>query len=85
MSASQFLTTSQAAERLAVTIEQIVTMIRTGNLRAINISVGSKSRWRIASSDLEAFIAARTHKPSPVQPRRRRKMPAPKVDYFADS
>lgn len=79
-----FLTSTQAAERLTTTREHVQDLIRAGALPAFNISLGAKARWRIALADLDAFIAARTHKPTTTSaPRRQRTKQKAKVDYFA--
>ena len=76
-SASQlprFLTTSQAAEMLAVAPDKIVDWIHSGQLRGVDVATrrGSKARWRIALSDLESFIANRSISPTPKVIRRKK-------------
>lgn len=83
MNAETYLTTRQAATKLKVSVDHVVALIHSGSLCGIDVSTGRKPRWRIASADLDAFIAARTHKPIPAATRRRRKVTRPLVDYFA--
>ena len=50
----RFLTISQAAEELAVGAPTIRQLIKTGELRALQI--GGRGIWRIGSQDLEDYI-----------------------------
>lgn len=51
----RFLTISQAAEELNVNQNQIRALLRTGELRGIQ--VGGRGLWRIGASDIEDYIA----------------------------
>ncbi|MEV8085012.1 helix-turn-helix domain-containing protein [Pseudarthrobacter oxydans] len=51
----RFLTTEQAAEELNVSSNQIRALLKTGELRAIQ--VGGRGMWRIGVNDLENYIA----------------------------
>jgi len=51
----RFLTPTQAAEELNVKPNQIHALIRTGELRAIQI--GGRGMWRIGRQDIEDYIA----------------------------
>lgn len=51
----RFLTTEQAAEELNVSSNQIRALLKTGELRAIQ--VGGRGMWRIGVNDLEDYIA----------------------------
>lgn len=72
----RYLTVSDAAELLSVTPDKITDLIHSGQLPAVDVSLhrGGKARWRIAISDLEAFLASR--RTSPPQPQVRRKREA---------
>jgi excisionase family DNA binding protein len=50
----RFLTTEQAAEELNVSSNQIRALLKTGELRAIQ--VGGRGMWRIGINDLEDYI-----------------------------
>lgn len=50
----RFLTIAQAAEELNVNQNQIRALIRTGELRGIQ--VGGRGVWRIGASDIEDYI-----------------------------
>ena len=69
----QYLTTSDAAELLAVTVDKITDLIHAGQLAAVDVSLhrGGKARWRISAADLEAFLAARRTSPRPRATRKR--------------
>ena len=51
----RFLTIAQAADELNVNQNQIRALIRTGELRGIQ--VGGRGLWRIGASDIEDYIA----------------------------
>lgn len=51
----RFLTIAQAAEELNVNQNQIRALLRTGELRGIQ--VGGRGVWRIGATDIEDFIA----------------------------
>ncbi|MFJ5696563.1 helix-turn-helix domain-containing protein [Arthrobacter sp. NPDC093139] len=50
----RFLTIEQAAEELNVSDSQIRALLKTGELRGIQ--VGGRGVWRIGATDLEDFI-----------------------------
>ncbi|MBE4719854.1 helix-turn-helix domain-containing protein [Pseudarthrobacter sp. AB1] len=50
----RFLTISQSAEELNVNQNQIRALLRTGELRGIQ--VGGRGVWRIGANDIEDFI-----------------------------
>jgi excisionase family DNA binding protein len=51
----RFLTVEQAAEELNVSSNQIRALLKSGDLRAIQ--VGGRGMWRIGTNDLEDYIA----------------------------
>jgi excisionase family DNA binding protein len=51
----RFLTVEQVAEELNVGLPLIRGLLRTGELRGIQI--GGRGMWRVASSDLEDYIS----------------------------
>lgn len=64
----RFLTLADVAEVLNVTVRQVYTLVRGGDLRGIQI--GGRGQWRIENSELEDYIArqyARTDQ-APVEP-----------------
>ncbi|WP_193312991.1 helix-turn-helix domain-containing protein [Georgenia subflava] len=52
--AQRFLTLADVAEELAVSVAQARVLVRTGELRAIQ--VGGRNQWRVESSALEEYI-----------------------------
>ena len=67
-------TVQKIAERYAVGEHTVLRWIRTGDLRAIDVSrnSGGKPRWRVTQESLQAFEALRTGTPAPATKRRRR-------------
>lgn len=51
----RFLTTEQVAEELNVSVNQIRALLKSGDLRGIQ--VGGRNVWRIAATDVESYIA----------------------------
>jgi excisionase family DNA binding protein len=68
-----YKTPPEVAKELRVKDAKVLSWIRQGLLRAINVAEGTtgRPRWRIAPSDLEAFLATRTGQPAPKVPRKR--------------
>ena len=56
-------TVQQVADRLQITEHQTLRLIHAGELVAINISTGSRPRWRITEAHLEAFYLRRSTQP----------------------
>lgn len=52
----RFLTVEQVAEELNVGLPLVRALLRTGELRGIQI--GGRALWRVPSTDLESFIEA---------------------------
>jgi len=50
----RFLTVEQVAEELNVSVSQIRALLKSGELRGIQ--VGGRNVWRIAASDVEDYI-----------------------------
>jgi excisionase family DNA binding protein len=76
--------TVQDIQRIfGVTDHTVLSWIRTGELRAINVGRrpgAKKPRWRITQAALEAFELART--PTPPAPRARRRKRSDDVIQF---
>ena len=91
---AEYLTTTTIAELLGVSPDKILSWIRAGELRAIDVSTtrGQRPRWRISRSDLEEFgyvgragppaVARRVAVPRAKQPRRRRRKPEGVTEYY---
>lgn len=78
-----FLSVKQICELLALSEHAVLGLIRSGELRAIDVSqrAGGKPRWRILPDDLDGFISRRSVTPSPMRKQRRRKA-ANVIEYF---
>lgn len=50
----RFLTLADVAEQLAVSVAQVRTLVRTGELPAIQ--VGGRGQWRVEAAVLEDYI-----------------------------
>lgn len=51
----RFLTLPDVSEVLNVTVRQVYSLVRTGDLRGIQI--GGRGQWRVETSELEDYIA----------------------------
>ena len=70
------LTVKELCERYGVGEHTVLSWIRSGELRAINVGrrPGSrKPRWRVTAEAIEAFELTRTHNPPPPRTRRRKR------------
>jgi excisionase family DNA binding protein len=82
----QQLSVRDVAEEYAVKQETVLSWIKCGALRALDVrSAGStRPRWRIRRADLEAFFEARRLMPEPKGERRRTHTAEPDfVRYFS--
>ena len=78
------LTVTEAARRLKVSRDNVLGWIHTGRLRAANTAKGTgRPRYRIARTDLDAFLSCRTRQPAVKE--RRRPIPASAKKYFPES
>ena len=78
------LTPPEVARRYRISPEKVVGWIRSGELRAIDVSARSSSRprYRIDPDDLAAFEERRRVVPAPEPGRRRRKHNPNITEYF---
>lgn len=77
------LTVADVAARLVVNDEIVLTHIRAGRLRAINVGLGTqRPRWRISPEALDEFIAARTATPCQAATRQRRRRSEHVTEFF---
>ena len=53
--APRYLTLADVAEMLAISVGQVRTMVRTGELPAFQ--VGGRHFWRVDEADFEAYVA----------------------------
>jgi transposase len=82
-SLSSALRVREVAAHYQVTDGRVLTWIKSGRLRAIDVSEGAgrKHRWRVTPEALAEFEAARTAVPTPRASRRRAKS-GWKFQYF---
>lgn len=52
---ARFLTLADVAEVLSISMSQARSLVRSGDLRAIQ--VGGRHQWRVEDSELEAYIS----------------------------
>jgi excisionase family DNA binding protein len=76
------LTPPQLARRLGVKPDKILTWIRTGELRAVNLATrrDGRPRWLIDEADIAVFEASRQAQPG--RARQRRARPSSVKNYF---
>jgi len=67
-----YLSPPQVAKQLQVGRDKVLNWIRSGELKAANVSDSFRPRYRIAPASLDLFLAGRTN------PQPRRKQPAAK-------
>ena len=83
MPAERHLTPAEAAERLSVSSDQILALIRSGRLRASNVGCGSvRPRYRIAPEAIEDLLAGAVVR-SPAPKARRRASRQQVTQYFS--
>lgn len=71
-----YLTPPTLGKRWGVAPEKVIELIRSGELRAINLATnanGIRPRWHIPLAAVEAFEQARSNQPKPEAPKRRRR------------
>lgn len=74
----KYLTPPNIAKRLGVTCDKVLGWIRSGQLRAVNLSEGGRPRWKISPTDLETFLTTKSNRVAATEPRRtRRAIPKP--------
>jgi excisionase family DNA binding protein len=80
--APDLLTPDEAAKRLRVTAEQVRSLIRKGQLAAVNVGTGPKRPlYRISAKAMDEFLARRWQPGPAVRPKKFRRLP-PVRDYF---
>lgn len=75
VSDERFLTPPEIAKRLRVSPAKVLTWIRKGELRAVNLSNSFRPRYRVCPDALEDFLQSREVQPPPPRQRRRRQPP----------
>jgi len=73
----RWLTPPAIARQLGVTNDKVLSWIRSGRLKAVNLSDGDRPRWKISPADLQVFLDTRSNQVSTKPPRTRREIPKP--------
>lgn len=84
MSVTEYLKPPEIANLLRVGGDSVLAWIHSGELRAIDSTMGrgQRPRWRIHRADLEAFLTRRAASPEPRRRRSPRRRPAGEVIQF---
>lgn len=64
------MTPPEVAKQLRCRASQVLTWIRSGQLKAANLSKSSRPRYRVHPDDLVAFLKSRQPEPPQRRPRR---------------
>ena len=78
------LTPPEVARQWGVSIDKVLTWIRTGELRAVNLAtrLSGRPRYRIDINDLRDFEQHRAVVPPPPPQRTRKKPPTDVIQFF---
>ena len=73
----RLLTPPKVAQILGTGADQVLAWIRLGELKASNLSLSDRPRWKIAPADLQRFLDDRSNKKraKPVKAKRRADKP----------
>jgi excisionase family DNA binding protein len=77
-------TVEDLTNRYGVTVHTVLTWIRSGELKAVNVGRtpgARKPRWRVSEEALAEFEAKRTQMP-PVPRSKRRKRPTDVIEFY---
>ena len=79
-----YLSPSDIAVSRGINVLKVLTWIKSGELKAVNVATcaGRLPRWRISPADLEAFDAARAAVPQAPVSRRPRRKAGHVVEFF---
>jgi excisionase family DNA binding protein len=81
---TEYLKPPEIAKLLRVGGDSVLRWIHTGELRAMDSTMGQgqRPRWRIHRADLEKFLASRAATPPPKSTRQRRRTKSADVIQF---
>jgi hypothetical protein len=80
---AKLLTTAAVAEHLAISVDSVLLLIRSGKLLARNVSVSDKRpRWRVDESELTRFLDSRTSAPMVQPPKQDRKQDGDFIRFY---
>lgn len=66
------ITPPTIAAELGTSVDTVLGLIRSGQLKASNLGQRVRPRWRVSRADLQAFLDARSNQRPKPAPRRRR-------------
>lgn len=69
---NRFLSPPQVARILRTSADQVHRFIESGELKAINLSLADRPRWKIDPNDLQAFLDRRSNQVA-TKPEQKRK------------
>lgn len=80
----KWLRPSEVALRYGIKADRVIVLIRTGLIRAIDVSSpeSQRPRFRIHEDDLVAFEERREVRPAPTKTTRRRKASENVIEFF---
>lgn len=83
MQVGQYQSPPEIAKELRVSCDRVLHWIKTGKLKAVNLSEGhERPRWKIHPDDKAAFLAGRTNHTTGKQARERRIVVKPKKQHI---
>jgi hypothetical protein len=78
----RFLSPPQVARMLRCGADQVLAFIRSGELKATNLSTGSRPRWKISPVDLQSFLDGRSNQATRQEPsKKKRPLPVPSREW----
>jgi hypothetical protein len=76
-------TPADLCDRWRCSHSHVLNLIRAGELVAINIGTGGRSRYVVSAESLDDFESGRTVRPPAKQSQRRRKKRADVIEFFS--
>ena len=78
-------TVKTLAQMFQVSPHTVLSWIRNGTLKAINVSpnIGKKPQWRITQAAIESFEQTRTSAPPPAKLPRKRKRESDYIRFYS--
>jgi hypothetical protein len=74
MDKTKFLTPPQVAKQLGTDANRVLLWIRSGALKAFNLSEGGRPRWKVDPADLDLFLESRSNRANTEPPKRKRRI-----------
>jgi hypothetical protein len=74
MDKTKYLTPPQVAKQLGTDANRVLLWIRSGALKAFNLSEGDRPRWKVSPEDLAAFLESKSNRANQEPPTRKRRI-----------